>query len=241
MDEEDRRHESVNIFARDGMPGEWQEYALELKEAADQQWRSQTNRLTTVYTEEVVVLNGTPSIQGRTRKVYSGSRIFMLLAGFATENLVKGLLVARNPTYVSSGELHPQLKSHKITKLLDQLAGIELDDYEEAFCKKAEEAIPYWGRYPIPLSYNRVVPDVGVTAQDRAAFLRLFSRLDKTLHQEIRDGWDSGVGAKSHGVYRREYDDEAHSRWLNQKVKAELSKPRIQEIIRDEAGNDQGQ
>ncbi len=74
---------------------------------------------------------------------------------------------------------------------------LKLSDAEREFCALVTAVIPYWGRYPIPLSKSGVMPEVGMTETSRRIFLGLFDRLASRLYWAVRDGWDSGVGPKT--------------------------------------------
>jgi hypothetical protein len=50
------------------------------------------------------------------------------------------------------------------------------------------------------------MPEVGMNDDHRKGFLTLFDRLDEKLYMEIRDGWDSGAGAKSGKKFDSKYD-----------------------------------
>jgi hypothetical protein len=143
MDEEDRRQNDKTIFVRDAMPGEWRTYANELRESAELLWNDKGNKLRTEYTEYAEVEDGDLKIRSETKKVYSVSRSYVLLAGFALENLLKGYLVALNPTLINEGKLSNELKTHSLTSLADEIDSLSLNEDEERFCEIAESAIPY--------------------------------------------------------------------------------------------------
>jgi hypothetical protein len=215
MDDESKEENDRTVFVRDAMPGEWREYANELRDSAELLWHDRNNGLRTEYSEYVEVENGELRKRTETKKVYSVSRPYVLLAGFAIENLMKGCLVASNPPLINEGKLAGELKTHKLTLLVEKIDGLSLVKDERRFCEIAESAIPYWGRYPVPLAFNNVMPEVGMDDELRRGFLSLFDRLDRKLYMEIRDGWDSGVGAKSGKKYNAKYDtDERKDKML---------------------------
>lgn len=182
-------------FVRLAMPSEWQVYARELKTAAELLWNSKDNRMRIEILDLADEVDGEMVRRQTTSRYYSISRPYVLLAGFALENLLKGMLVSRDPDHITSGQLSDDLRSHHILSLINELGDIELDDNERRFCEMAESAIPYWGRYPIPLNKNKIMREVGMDDDLREAFLELFNRLSQQLHQSTKDGWDSGVGA----------------------------------------------
>lgn len=80
----------------------------------------------------------------------------MTLAGFALENLLKGLAIAADPGLVQpiatkpNELLDPRIKKHKLVALAG-LAGVELSTEEEALLTKLTEFVFWAGRYPTPL------------------------------------------------------------------------------------------
>lgn len=186
---------------RDASPSSWLEYAEELRYAAELIWEHQDDgfRLS-VNLDAEFKPNGTSRIS-------SVSRTYLLLAGFALENLIKGHLVFRDRSLVNQGVLSNTLKSHDVVALAMKIPELQLSDDERRFCKNATDAIPYWGRYPIPLKKSQLLPEVGVDEALRQAFLGLFERLAHQLYRAVRDGWDSGVGPKTLKVRSTKYGD----------------------------------
>ena len=220
MDEEDRRQNDINIFVRDASPGEWRSLAGEFRDSAELLWNDRSNGLRGVLAQRTEAVDGELRVVNETKKIYSVSRSYFLLAGFALENLLKGFIVALDPTLITDGKLNPQLKTHKLTTLVDKIEELELTESELRFCSVAEKAIPYWGRYPVPLSFNNLVPEVGLTAELRNGFLSLFDRLDEKLYMEIRDGWNPGNGAGSDVTWDAKYDSKERLDKIRRKGKS---------------------
>lgn len=124
------------------------------------------------------------------------------------ENLLKGLLVAASAKHITSGRLSKKLKCHKLLELAKLVPDLSLNSDEHAFCKLAQEAIPYWGRYPIPLWASGVLPETAMTIQRRDTFLGLHQRLGQKLFDQIKNGWDSGVGPRSEKMRAKKYGSE---------------------------------
>jgi hypothetical protein len=91
------------------------------------------------------------------------------------------------------------------------------------FCRITKSAIPYWGRYPVPLAQNQVVAEVGIDQELRDAFLSLYGKLDKLLYGKIRDGWESGIGVSSGPKYDSKYDDNERKREIGEMTKEYLA------------------
>lgn len=206
LDEECRTANRKSEFIRDAKPNDWRSLASELREAADLLWNDRSNGLRAEVDHVADVKDGQFVEKTIARKIYSISRPFILLAGFAIENLLKGLIVESRPETITSGTLHDSLKSHSLEQLAGQLEGIEFSSDELKFLRTAQSAIPYWGRYPIPLNFNRVVPEVGMTEQHYQTFSVLFDRLDRELFFRIRDGWELENEHRSLPVFDAKYD-----------------------------------
>jgi hypothetical protein len=199
----DEELETINrkiVFVRDAMPDAWLDHAAELKKSAEALWRYKDEGLR-------VKITGIDQRLLGSRKFPSISRPYILLAGFALENLIKGLLVALDPSHINEGKLSKDLRSHNLLRLLSKIPDLSLDEDEHRFCRIAQDAIPYWGRYPIPLQYHGVMPEIAIDDDQRQAFLRLHSKLSRRIYEAIRDGWDSGVGPMTLKYRDAQYGD----------------------------------
>ena len=178
----------AQLFVRDASPSNWLNLSEELRDAAEELWKASSAqmRLDAVVNERKEIISSDTRI--------GFSRPYLLLAGFAIENVLKGLLIVSDPSLVVNGVLDRSIKGHNLVSLLSKLPSISASPEELQFCKIASDAIPYWGRYPIPLDSNSVLPETAVTEPLRKAFLCLCDRLAQTLYWQMRDGWDSGVG-----------------------------------------------
>ena len=194
-------------FIRDACPSSWLEHAEELRDAAELIWKRHDDGL-----RVGITLDSAFTPVDDARRFSEVSRTYMLLAGFALENLIKGLLVYQDPSHVNRGVLSDDLKSHNLVTLASKLKGLALSPAERQFCHTATSAIPYWGRYPIPLKRNQVTPEIGVDANLRRTFLALFDRLAHALYWAVRDGWDSGAGPKTLKIRSNRYGD-----WIDPK------------------------
>jgi hypothetical protein len=190
------------IWVRDAMPGEWLEYADELLDAAEVLWHSPTAGLRVEsdvdpITSELMLY-----------RFSTVSRPYVLLSSFALENLLKGVLVARDPSLISTGRLPPTFTTHKLSRLSAKIAGLGLSPEEVSVLTIAEKALPYWGRYPVPLIPDGVLPEIAIDEEYRSTYLALHYRLGKIIYDAIRDGWDSGVGARhDKGTFIPRYEE----------------------------------
>lgn len=179
----------LSKFIVDGAPGEWLFFAEELMDAAEILWEQNDGSI-----RSEIIYDKNKDIESK--KVSSISRPYFLLVGFAIENLLKGLIVFDDPSTIASGRVK-RIKSHKITNLVKDISGIRLSEAELDLCLKIEEAIPYWGRYPIPLEYSSITPDIGVTPEIRQVIKGMYERLACTLYEKTKVGWESGNGERT--------------------------------------------
>ncbi len=189
-------------FVRDASPAQWLQYTEELRDNAELIWSHEDESL-----RVGVVTNAERCAVGGPFRVSGVSRTYLLLAGFALENVLKGLLVLEDPRHINTGALSRKLTSHNIKGLASKVRNLTLSADEHQFCALVTAVIPYWGRYPIPLDKNRIMPEVGMTETRRHLFLALFGRLAHRLYWSVRDGWDSGVGPKDLKLRSTRYCD----------------------------------
>src|SRR5690625_2718586 len=173
-------------FIIDGAPGNWLSYADELYEAAEILWNKKNDHIESeiIHSDEEILVK---------RKVSGVSRTYFLLMGFAFENIINILLVYKYAKNITEGKLK-EVKTYKISHLIKEINEIKFGEKEMSILKRMEDAIPYWGRYPVPLTYNNLMPDVGVDNNDRIIIIKMYGRIAEYLYLCIRDGWDSGEG-----------------------------------------------
>ncbi len=88
------------------------------------------------------------------------------------------------------------MKTHNLLELVRRVEGFELSEKEHRFCITAQDALPYWGRYPVPLKFEELKRELEADANYRNAFLQLYERLSTLIESEIIDGWNSEGGAE---------------------------------------------
>jgi hypothetical protein len=111
--------------------------------------------------------------------------VFLMLAGFALENLAKALYVLTRRPKVD-GELPRDLCGHDIKKVLSR-AGVTLTPHEEALAAKLSEAAIWSGRYSAPTK-AKDMKAIRLTTllDDPERFRALFARVEKEFKR--RDG-----------------------------------------------------
>jgi hypothetical protein len=84
--------------------------------------------------------------------------VYLMIGGFAVENILKAAMVARRHTefaglFDKDGKLPAPLKSHALFDLAKSLS-LELTDTDESMLRRMEFAIAWYGRYPVPSRFG---------------------------------------------------------------------------------------
>jgi hypothetical protein len=111
---------------------------------------------------------------------------FMLLGGFALENLCKGcLIVERDATtqeIAEQGQLSKHLGNHGLRKLV-LATGYRASKTQLQLLETLEKIVVWRGRYPIPKSADDLSPTVE-TSSDPEALRRLISDVRLHVHRK---------------------------------------------------------
>ena len=110
-------------------------------------------------------LNKSLAIYPYSRAPYEELALFlpyMLLSGYALENLVKGILVEKDPSIVSNGEFNRTLvkgskDGHISLEMVEQVV-TDLSAPEKDLLKRLRQFIRWESRYPIPLKSDEMEP-----------------------------------------------------------------------------------
>lgn len=137
-------------------------------------------------------------------------RTYLLLAGLALENVLKGIMVALDPSLVATGTLSRCLHTHQLDRLAESIPDLDLTTPEAKLLQVCQSAVPYWGRYPIPLSVKRLQPAETADRKLRDCFRELHHRLCKRLYESIKGGWVSGIGFKVTALSSCRYGESPH-------------------------------
>lgn len=135
------------------------------------------------------------------------SRTWLLLAGFAIENLLKGLLIAEHPEYLSNARLSKKVSNHCLSALAEAARSISFTKNEIALLDTLARGLPAWGRYPIPLTANELEREHILTPQLKDQFEEIFERLDLHIYEMIKEGWNGPHGYNFRGSIRSDLDD----------------------------------
>lgn len=205
FDDEVLEKNKINEFIISSSPGSWLEYAENLMDCAGLLW--QKAGMMTFITEKDPIIYKKGDRNKKISKTRSSSqyKTFGLLSGLAIENVLKGLLILEDKDRILEGKIK-EIKSHRLTYLIEKLKENPLEEEEMKILKIIETCIPYWGRYPIPISYDQLLEDYVITESDYLSIKVIFNKLSKKLYFQFRDGWQPKEGMKS--TYRsKRYED----------------------------------
>ena len=151
-------------------PFSWLMQARELDQAAMQIWKAIEEAFAKISRNSV----GT-TIDQKEAPGSSLGGVFWLNAGFALENLLKGLIVQDDPSSIVNGVITNSLKTHNLLRLAKR-ASVALDVRDAFFLHVGTQCIMWAGRYPCSNKPNESKPIVFSEA-DVIAYQRMFERL----------------------------------------------------------------
>jgi hypothetical protein len=112
------------------------------------------------------------------------SQAYMLLTGFAFENLFKGILIGQDPTY----KLDQSDGGHGIVEMAKEIDP-QTTSAECALLKRVHRYLKWAGRYQLPKSaddYYQSQNKVSISTSDFAVIEHLFNRFEGILQYEWR-------------------------------------------------------
>jgi hypothetical protein len=84
------------------------------------------------------------------------NRIYYMLVGLALENLFKGILINKNPTWITTETgVDTKLTNHRLTELA-QLCNFTLDEDQRFILEFLRKDIEWRAKYPIPQSVSKL-------------------------------------------------------------------------------------
>lgn len=190
-------HQKIREFTENASPDNWLKYADELKRTAYLLWKDKDN-LWVDLNSETQERRERPAI----------SRSFMLIAGLSIENALKAFLIAIDPSLINNGILDKKLHEHNLIKLKDLCGNIKFEEKEVELMTILSEAIPYWGRYPIPRHYEHIKAEKIVSEEIFEKYKTLFRKIFYATLDEIKGGWDAGNGVSFKSIYYRNLEEE---------------------------------
>jgi hypothetical protein len=105
--------------------------------------------------------------------------VFWLNAGFALENLLKGLIVQNNPSSVINGIITKNLKTHNLIALAKRVP-LDLEIRDAFFLDIGTRCITWAGRYPCSINLISSKPFVFSEA-DVMVYRSLFNKLSSRI------------------------------------------------------------
>ncbi|AIZ42688.1 hypothetical protein [Cellulophaga baltica] len=170
-------------FDVDSAPIAWLDYSEELKEIAE-----------LIYSNSSFEINRYPENE----KTFRLERGYFLNYGFSIENILKGLLISENNSYVSNGKLSPEISSnHNLEVLISKIESISFNKKERKLLSILSDAIPYWGRYPIPKKHTKISPRFTLTDQVDKDLNTLWFKIGLVLYSKIKNGWTGPSGIET--------------------------------------------
>lgn len=125
-------------------------------------------------------------------------RGFFLNYGFSIETLLKGLLIAENPNLVAEGEISQEItQGHNLIMLSKKVQSFTFSNQEINLLQILSDAIPYWGRYPIPKKHSQISEQIQFTEQIKNDLERLWFKIGKCLYEKIKFGWEGPSGIET--------------------------------------------
>lgn len=188
--------ERIKEFTENATPDNWLKYAEELKQSAIFLWQAQGKTLD--FNSETQEYKERPSI----------SRTFMLVCGLSLENLLKAYLIALDPKLINQGQLANKLKEHNLITLSILCIDIIFNEQEIDLMEILSDAIPYWGRYPIPLSYNQLKAEKIASKNILETFKTLYNKLFYKTYDKIKSGWDAENGVRFLNLTYKNFEEE---------------------------------
>lgn len=171
----------IQKFTDNASPENWLKYAQELRSGAVSMWLAKGKIID--FNSETGEQSERPSI----------SRSFLLNCGLSIENLLKAYLIAENPFLINTGSLDKSIFSHDLI-VLASMTDIDFNNKEEDLMKVLSEAIPYWGRYPIPLNYQKIKKETIADEDIFNIYKSLFVKIFESTFKKIENGWDAKNG-----------------------------------------------
>jgi hypothetical protein len=113
--------------------------------------------------------------------------VFQMLAGFALEALLKGIIVARTPEVIQRKYLRKDFITHDFDKLL-ALAGLSVDERRQKFLRRLGDAVVWMGKYPISTGAKDMKPVRHSSTGDLALFADLYDRFVRALQAASKKG-----------------------------------------------------
>lgn len=182
------------LFIQKGHPVEWFQLSSELFNSAE-----------ILYEHKDFSFVSSPHYEGLKPLV---SNSYFLLVGFALENCLKGLAVAENPEFLKpNGTLDKKISSgHNLNNILNYISSVDFSEKEIQVLGIFSDAIPYWGRYPLPKNFNDLKIERFLTEEIHMQSKNIYSKTRKMIYKLTSNGWVDSFGNKINGWETNEFD-----------------------------------
>jgi len=137
-------------------------------------------------------------------QIDASSRASFLIAGFAIENALKGLLVYNNPDWIKNGKLDKNLKKHSLSELsgkVNDTGLVDLSFFNDTL-EALEDGLMSWARYPCGLNKGDTAPEKPMTELLWTEYCDAMSTLGATYKRLLADYWEGNHAF--HGKYKIE-------------------------------------
>jgi len=147
------------------LPISWKSVSLTLKHAADRLYDlyyDATLRHVSRVLEEADkggLIEGSRTLEGRELEDHRDGQLisaYLLLIGYAIENLLKAILMIQHPEYFKPDSKLTDIRSHDLAGLCNR-CGIAVQD-QATLLEKLTSYIEWQGKYPIPLVSDEMWP-----------------------------------------------------------------------------------
>lgn len=92
--------------------------------------------------------------EGPLKGIYRSISTYMMLNSYAIEDILKAIIIIKNPNYINNGSIHDKLINHKLIKLTEIAEVKSFSQYEEDLLNRLSTFAIYAGKYPVPKSWT---------------------------------------------------------------------------------------
>jgi hypothetical protein len=178
-------------FELQASPPHWYEVAKNLRDQADVLHRDQSSIVQ--FTNQ----------RGEATFRFTTNRGVFLLAGFATENLLKAFAVYEFPEFVANGKLASALRTHRLTNIKVACDNIPYKNRYTSLLATFEKGIESWARYPCGLTSESSSFEREMTTKLWTSYTSMFRCYSRRLESLLTKGWVSPSGKLYHMVYEK--------------------------------------
>lgn len=111
--------------------------------------------------------------EGQLKGQYQNIGIYMMLSSYAIENIIKCIIIKKNPSVVSNGKLNTSISGRLGHDLLNlfQIASINCTESEKDLLNRLSHFATVAGRYPIPKDWEDYKKSLQGDKKHRSIFI----------------------------------------------------------------------